>query len=187
MLTAALSTLILLAPADVGPARAMLTPDHSFELGVAAGMFMPSADHGLANDGGEVALGGTGFGLSLRMGYHPFAFVGVEAEGGHIAVGNGVGRDELYSARGHLVALYPARFAPFVVAGGGVVGLVGGEDFMGEDFTPAAHWGFGVKTVALDGVTLRADARHVIALTDNGQAHHFELSFGAAFTIAGGV
>jgi hypothetical protein len=58
---------------------------------------------------------------------------------------------------------------------------------MGADYQVAAHWGLGVKTVAIDGVTFRADARHVIALKDDGRAHHFEFTFGAAFTIAGGA
>lgn len=183
MSSLALVTLLQLAPA-IQPASASVAPDHSFELGVAAGLFMAAKNTGLSYDGQTAMLGGAGLDLSLRMAYLPFSFVGIEAEGGHVELANGDARGELYSARAHIVGLYPARFTPFVLAGGGLVGLTGRESFMGADHHPAFHWGGGVKTVAMDGVTLRADARHVMAFADAGLANHFELTFGASFTIA---
>lgn len=179
-----LATLLTLAP-SVGPASATVVPDHSLELGVAAGVFMASKDHGLQSDGVAASLGGAGLDLSLRIAYLPFSFIGMELEGGHISLSNEDGRGEMYAARGHLVVLYPAAFTPFVVGGAGVIGLVGGDDFMGADHQPAVHYGAGIKTLAMNGVTLRADARHVMALTDDGMANHFEMTFGAAFTISG--
>ncbi len=181
----ALVTLLHLAP-SVQPASASVAPDHAFEIGVAAGLFMAAENTGLSYDGTTAMLGGAGLDLSLRIAYLPFSFVGIEAEGGHVELANGDARGELYSARAHLVALYPARFTPFVLAGGGIMGLTGHESFMGADHHPAFHWGTGVKTVAMKGVTLRADARHVMAFSDVGLANHFELTFGASFTITPG-
>ncbi len=178
----ALVTLLHLAP-SAPPATAAVMPDHALELGVAAGLFMAGQNTGLSHDGQTQMLGGAGLDLSLRIGYRPFAFIGVEAEAGHVQLAHGDARGELYSARGHLIVLYPATFTPFVVAGGGLMGLTGRESFMGADHHPAAHYGAGVKTMAMQGVTLRADARHVLAFSDVGLVNHFELTFGASFTI----
>lgn len=165
--------------ADLGPRP------HALDLGFSGGAFMTSGSYGLVADRGSADLDRAGLSFMLRLSYSPFTFLGVEAEAGHIAVESGTYQEtSLYALRGHVIAQYPARFAPFVVAGGGLLGLTGAEESMGSDQSPEFHWGGGLKFFAMPSVVARIDARHTMALGDGGMAQHFEVLAGIAFTLA---
>ncbi len=177
----------MIAQVGVEGVQAELGPKaHTLSLGFSGGAFMTSGGDGLVAETGSADLAGAGFNFLLRIAYEPFTFVGVEAEAGHIAVDSDTYQEtSLYALRGHVIAQYPAQWAPFVVVGGGVLGLTGAEDRMGSDQSPEFHWGAGIKYFALPNVVARLDARHTLAMAGGqGMAHHFEVLGGVAFTLA---
>ncbi|MEM1025536.1 MAG: OmpA family protein [Myxococcota bacterium] len=169
-----------LPPAPNRPGR------HMVEVGGWVGAFVPSSEHELydstQNRQGDFSALGPGAGL--RLGYFPVGFVGIEAEGGAAGFGlEGNDAAALYSARSHLVLQFPARLTPFVVGGGGMLGVEGGD---GGDADRAAHWGGGIKWYTSSRWSVRADARHIISAAegpDAGNTSHFEASLGFSFAV----
>lgn len=159
---------------------------HMVELGGYLGALVPSSSHELydstRNRQGDFSAVGPGGGL--RLGYFPLSFVGIEAEGG--ASGFGLEGDDaaaLYAARSHVVLQFPARLTPFVVGGGGMLGVEGGD---GGDADRAAHWGGGLKWYADSRWSVRADARHIVSAAegpDAGNTSHFEATLGFSFAL----
>jgi outer membrane protein OmpA-like peptidoglycan-associated protein len=167
-------------PAPSRPGR------HMVEIGGYLGTFIPSSSHELYDSTRhrQGDLSALGPGAGLRLGYFPFRFVGAEVEGG--ASGFGLEGDDaaaLYAARSHLVLQIPARLTPFVVGGGGMLGVEGGD---GGDADRAAHWGGGLKWYADARWSVRTDARHIISAAegpDAGNTSHFEATLGFSFAL----
>ncbi|MBK8260348.1 MAG: OmpA family protein [Nannocystis sp.] len=139
------------------------------ELGVGAGVLLPSADHELYNYMTPWRpLRPAAADLVLRAGFYPLSFVGIEGEGavGRAGIVDG-GSATILGGRGHLVAQLPLfSVVPFVLVGGGALGVVGG---LGRDVDPSLHFGGGVKVLISRWVGVRVDARaHV------GPAHTVE-------------
>jgi opacity protein-like surface antigen len=179
-----LSLVLLVAPSQLSAETAGPRP-HALELGFYGGAFLASPDHGMMSDGGaQISLDRAGLDFALRLAYLPFTFLGVEAEAGHVSISSPTFRDtEMYTLRGHVLALYPARLSPFVLAGAGVLGLTGPDDAMGSDNGLAFHWGVGARYHLTREVQARVEGRHILAPGDAGLAHHFEILTGLAFTL----
>ena len=172
------------APTELGAAWTSPEPrpsDLSLELGVFGGAFFPASDHELydSTQSFQSAYRDAGPTMGLRLGFFLLPILGVEAEGGYAPVVNG--RDEtnhLYDARGHLVLRGPWQVSPFLLAGGGVIGVDGDR---GGDMDGALHWGAGVSVFANHWLNFRVDGRHVIsgaASPGEGNTSHFSVTAG---------
>lgn len=157
-----------------------------FVVGIYGGTLLPSNEHELYDSTQSfhspyqsVAPKG-----GLRLGFFPLTFLGFEAEGGGAPVENERGESHtLFDLRGHAVLQIPWRVTPFVVAGGGLMG-VDGET--GGDVDEALHWGGGVKVYATPWMTVRVDARHIISSRqgpNSGNTDHFEATAGLGFVL----
>jgi outer membrane protein OmpA-like peptidoglycan-associated protein len=156
------------------------------EFGGYAGAFIPSGTHELydSSQGPQGEFSDLGPQGGLRLGYFPLPFVGVEGEGGLSPLSLGEGDSALlYNLRSHLVLQFPARVTPFVVGGGGFLGVDGAD---GSDVDRAAHWGGGVKVYLDSRWSVRADGRHLISAREGpnaGNTNHFEASVGVSFAL----
>lgn len=154
---------------------------HDAELGIFGGIFVPSESHELYDSTQSFQSPYNAFGpkVGLRLGYFPLAFLGGEIEGGYSPIDNLRGeRHHLYDVRGHAVVQLPWRLTPFLVAGGGVLGVDGPR---GGDIDAALHWGGGVKFLANEWLDFRLDGRHIIsgaAGPGTGNTSHFEVTAG---------
>jgi outer membrane protein OmpA-like peptidoglycan-associated protein len=159
---------------------------HLLEGGLLLGGFFPASDPELY-DSTQVppaGLGAAGPLLGARLSYFVVPFLGAETEGGMSLLDPEVdGAALAYHLRGHLVLQVPGRFTPFVLGGGGLLGI-GGE--LGDDVDRAAHWGLGGKYYLDDRWSVRVDGRHVISARqgpDAGNTNHFEASLGFGFAL----
>lgn len=179
-------TLGLLALAAPARASAPGPADRSLEVGLYGGAFLVSAEHELYDSlqVHHAPMRPVALNLALRAGYFPIRFLGAEVEGGFSPQATSGGeRLSLFSARAHAVVQLPARIAPFLVAGGGVLGVTGGS---GTDFDRAIHWGGGIKLFPTDRVQVRFDGRHIVSAArgpGEGNTSHFEVTAGLSFTL----
>ncbi|MEZ4272443.1 MAG: OmpA family protein [Myxococcota bacterium] len=169
------------------PVRASNTDDftretNTVEIGVFGGVLLPSKAHELY-DFGTVAQ--TPFDkvnpeMGLRIAYFPLTFLGAEIEGAYSRASTDLGTAHVWSPRGHLVVQVPRRLSPFLLAGGGWLGVNSSRDILGDDVDPAFHWGGGVKFAITPRIALRLDGRHIISAAiyrgpgSDDRAHHFE-------------
>lgn len=121
--------------------------------------------------------------LGARVGYYPLRFVGIEAEG-TLVPARVDERDAalVYALRGHVVGqLGLWAVTPFVLVGGGLVGVRSPSDALGRDVDPALDFGGGVK-VHLDRWIVRLDVRDVVTNQQGVDAtfssHNLELLLG---------
>lgn len=159
---------------------------HLVEGGLYLGGFFPSSDPELYD---STQLPPTGLGtlgplVGLRLAYFPLPFVGAEAEGGMSVLDpDADGNAVAYNARGHLVLQWPGRLTPFLLGGGGLVGIGGN---VGDDVDRSAHWGAGLKYYVDSNWSVRLDGRHLISARqgpDAGNTSHFEVSLGVGFAL----
>lgn len=164
---------------DLGP------KSHALELGFSGGAFV-AAGQGMVSGPSATDRSRAGLNFMLRLSYSPFTFIGVEAEAGHIALtSSGQQETSLYTLRGQVLAQYPAMISPFIVAGGGVLGVKASSQGASEESKPALHWGAGLKYYALPDVVARIEGRHTLAQGQDGAlGHNFEILAGVAFTLA---
>ena len=159
---------------------------HMVEVGLGLGAFIPSTDHELydSTTAPQSAFDRAGADIVLRASYFPLSFVGVEGELGLSPLGDAADdTDLLYTARGHLMLQYPARFSPFVLGGGGMLGV---DSPRGGDADRAAHWGAGLKYYAKPWLSFRVDGRHIVSAAqgpDAGNTDHFEALLGVSVTL----
>lgn len=181
---------LLLAALASGPAAADPEPGHNMlELGFAGGAFVPSKEHELYD--WKVArfspLSPLGLDLSLRLSYFPFSFIGAELEGNYMPARTAAGKSaQLFALGGHGVLQIPGRLTPFLLVGGGTIGIASAADALGNDTDRAFHWGAGVKYYFSDRFTFRLDLRHIVsgARGDNaGNTSHFEALMGFSITL----
>jgi outer membrane protein OmpA-like peptidoglycan-associated protein len=129
------------------------------ELGVAAGLLLPSAKHELYDytivwdQRGAAAAN-----FVLRGGYYPLSFLGLEAEGA-LALSRCVcgGFAPIFGGRGQVIAQLPLfSVAPFVTLGAGTLATTGA---LGGDVDPSMHFGGGVKFFINRWFGVRIDGR----------------------------
>jgi outer membrane protein OmpA-like peptidoglycan-associated protein len=159
-------------------------PEHlSGELGVVYGMLFPSSDHNFHDEAIErqqVNPAGPDFGL--RAGFYPLSFVGVEVEGvlAPTSTEDGVGAT-LWAGRAHGVLQLPIfRITPFVLFGGGYMGLLSNQN--GNDGDPLVHYGGGIRFGLNDMLAVRVDVRDNLTQKNGAElgetTHHPEVLAG---------
>lgn len=162
-----------------------------FELGLYGGAFITSDRHELYEVGvaRHQPLTELPPELGLRAGWYPLSFLGAELEGGAVFAATRTGPATPYVLRAQAVAQVPwSRIRPFLLAGGGLLGVASPDDQLGDDRDPAFHWGLGAKALVTPGVALRLDGRHVLAPAqdevDRGElTSHFEVLLGASIIL----
>jgi outer membrane protein OmpA-like peptidoglycan-associated protein len=164
---------------------------NSWELGVYAGAFIPSARHefyapDLTVAGyGHQALGKAGFDLGLRLGYYPARFLGIELEAGvmPMKVADGT-RATLYTFRPVLLFQLPYRVAPFIRGGFGGLGISSAA--IGKDLDPTFNIGGGVKFYVNHRVLLRLDIVDNVATAfgvGNERSNNLEVLLGLSLRL----
>jgi outer membrane protein OmpA-like peptidoglycan-associated protein len=139
---------------------------HLFEVGLFMGAFFPPDDHGLYNQRFYANFVQRPFqtaalDVGLRVSYLPLPYLGVELEGALMPTSAADQRgDALIGAvRGHLLAQFPARIAPFVVFGGGMLGVSSDRNNYGWDRDYGLHVGVGAKFYVTHRWVVRVDVR----------------------------
>jgi len=159
---------------------------HMIEVGLGLGAFIPASNHELydSTSAPQSAFDRLGTDIVLRASYFPLAFVGVEGEMGLAPLGNAADdTDLLYTARGHVMLQVPTRISPFILGGGGMIGV---DSPRGGDLDRAAHWGGGIKYYAKPWLSFRVDGRHIVSAArgpDMGNTDHFEALLGVSVTL----
>jgi outer membrane protein OmpA-like peptidoglycan-associated protein len=169
---------------------------HMGEIGIYGGILMPSPEHELFEpdlsvpDQGFEQLARIAPDVGLRAGYYPSRFFGIEAEGGVMPTRlRDVNQPALlYTARGQLVfQLGLWSVTPFVLVGGGGLGVVSDRDVLGNDIDPLLHFGGGLKIYLNRYVMLRLDVRDLIShkqgVDEIFNAHNLEVLLGLSFTL----
>ena len=160
------------------------------EIGVYGGLLVPSKNHEFyENDWpplGTQRLKTVAPDFGLRFAYLPWSFLGAEIEGGLMPTSTERGNSTmLWHVRGHLLAQYPARWAPFLVAGGGLFGASSDDPALGKDIDSEFHWGLGLKWYAHPKLLVRIDGRHIVGprIAPGGTTSHFEALLGISYVI----
>lgn len=185
----ALVLLVALSWASPGQASELKDQRNLFEAGIFAGAFFPSKDHEWYDLGlgarAQKPLQTAAVELGGRLGYLPLPYLGAEIEGGVMPTKTETDLSAtLYHFRGHLIGQYPTRLAPFVVVGGGLIGVASDSAALGNDVDAIFHWGLGVKYYASDWLQVRLDGRHLVGpekKNGSGATNHFEVLAGVAF------
>jgi outer membrane protein OmpA-like peptidoglycan-associated protein len=138
----------------------------SGELGLFWGAFIPSSKHELYDaDRSTVTyhkLERVTPELGLRAAFFPLRVLGLEAEGALLPsqtrdTGDSV---TLWAVRGHLILQAPTKtLVPFLLAGGGALGMSSGKRVLGSDLDASAHAGLGVKAYISKDLALRLEGR----------------------------
>lgn len=173
-------------------------PPERWEVGLYGGLLMISPAHDLRE---RVGLGAPHYPFERpsvefgwRLGYHPLAFLGIEAEGTHgEAKLDAASLDDrvgvmLASYDAQLVLSWPAwSIAPFVALGGGVMGAASRP--LGREYDPFGHAGVGGRFALESWIAVRVDARgrfHERDTREGGSvAVSPEVTLGVAFTLGG--
>ncbi len=139
------------------------------ELGLWAGVMLVARDLELFEPSlalprqGFKPLGRAAFDIGGRAGFYPLRFLGVELEGGAMPNKADGNRATMYAIRGHLVGqLGLWSLTPFVVLGGGALGVRSDRNAVGNDVDAAIHLGLGLKAYLTRYAMLRFDVRNVI-------------------------
>jgi outer membrane protein OmpA-like peptidoglycan-associated protein len=118
--------------------------------------------------------------VGLRLAYLPLSVLGIEIEGmaaaGELRNGNDNGA-AVWAARGHLLLQLPTSIVtPFILGGGGRMGIISDAADAGKDDDPAVHFGGGLKINLHRRVALRLEGRDTITKERPGAdtAHHVE-------------
>lgn len=154
---------------------------HLGELGIAAGVFLPSDEHDLYDPitRPQKPLWNAGPDLTFRAAYFPLRPLGVEAEFSADPTRARTGTNDfvfVYGFRGHVILQVPVtRIQPFLLGGYGLLGVRSNPLILGNDVDPAFHYGGGVKMAITRMLTARVDARQIVsaiaAHEDSGTFH----------------
>jgi len=183
LLTAA--TVLLAA----SPASAQLKKQrHLFELGLYVGPHFLPTKHDLLGSTAPMhqTFDKVAADIGLRFGYLPIPYFGAELELGIIPSNAASESVNAYGIRGHFILQYPIwkDLTPFVVAGGGMLGVASPANVLGKDADAAFHWGVGLKYYFLKWVAVRLDFRHLLSDgLDNKVAHHFSVLAGVSVVL----
>jgi OOP family OmpA-OmpF porin len=162
---------------------------HMIELGVWVGPLFTSRRHEFYDPdvGAQLRFKPAALDLGLRFGYYPLTWLGGEIEGGLMPTRTDAhARALLYTVRGHVVGQLPFwRIAPFLVIGGGGMGVSSRQSALGKDIDASFHWGPGVKLFVNRWLAFRLDLRHLVGARvgyKDGAASHFEALLGISIT-----
>ncbi|HVI00665.1 MAG TPA: OmpA family protein, partial [Enhygromyxa sp.] len=166
------------------------------ELGIYGGAFFPSPDHELfsadpaAPDQGFKPLAKVAPEVGVRLGYYPLRWLGFEFEGGVMPTRLREVADPalLYTVRGHVVLqLGLWSVTPFLLVGGGGLGVASDPGVLGNDLDPMVHFGGGLKFYLNRYIMLRIEARDVVShkrgVIEYLESHNPEVLLGLSFTL----
>lgn len=171
------------------------TPEpNTTEVGVYGGLLVTSrrvelfeADFSLPEQGYRpFARVASSFGL--RASFFPMRFLGTEIEAGAMPTRTEIGQPALlYTARGAVVAqLALWSVTPFVLVGGGLVGVTSDRTVVGNDVDAAMHVGGGVKVYVSRFIHVRLDVRDVVTARrgyEAGLSNNPEVLLGVGMTL----
>jgi OOP family OmpA-OmpF porin len=179
-------------PGDEDDAMHRFAPEnHMLELGVWGGLLIPSRAHELYDPVNTTheRFRVVAPDLGLRFAYFPLRFLGAEIEGGLMPTRTEADQKALlYTGRGHVIGQLPWwRLTPFLLAGGGVMGVSSGAGAggVGKDVDRSFHWGPGAKFFINRWLAVRLDFRHLVGArqgVDAGPTSHFEVLAGLSVT-----
>jgi OOP family OmpA-OmpF porin len=159
-----------------------------FELGLWFGLLIPNEEHEWYDprNAAHNPYGPVAFDTGIRFAYFPLRFLGGEFEAGLMPTSANSERALLYTARGHLIGQLPWwSVTPFLVVGGGGMGVTADDAGVGKDIDASFHWGPGLKIFINRWIALRLDFRHLIGARQgakNGVASHGEVLLGISVT-----
>jgi OOP family OmpA-OmpF porin len=141
------------------------------EVGIMGGVYVPGENHELFEPTFDLADQGfrryatLGPEIGLRVGYLPLRWLAIELEGAAMPTKTDTDVDAtIFTFRGGLLAQLPYwSVTPFVVAGGGLLGVASERSAVGNDIDPAAYFGGGVKLHISRQIQLRFDLRDVMS------------------------
>jgi len=185
IISATIATAILLAAT---PASAQFKKQrHLWELGLYAGPHFYPDEHDML---GTTALRHHTFDtvapeLGLRLGYLPIPYLGAEVELGIIPSRANDQSAIAYGLHAHFILGYPIwkDLVPFVVVGGGMVGVSSSADVLGKDADVAFHWGVGLKVYFAKWAAVRLDLRHIVSDGLYHSVHHFSALVGISLVL----
>ncbi|MCX4246803.1 OmpA family protein [Paraliomyxa miuraensis] len=159
---------------------------HMVEVGIMGGVYLPGKNHELFEptfdlpDQGFRNYKTIGPEIGARISYMPLRFFGVELEGAAMPTQTDNDVDAtIFGFRGQLIAQLPRwSITPFVLVGGGLLGVQSERNAVGADIDPSAHFGGGVKIFFNRQFALRLDARDVMShkrgVDETFKNHNFE-------------
>ena len=162
---------------------------HLVEIGAYGGLFFPPSRHELYDQNlPHQALEKLSAAVGGRLAYLPWSFLGLEVEGGVMPTSTEGDTDANvlgWAVRGHILIQYPARFAPFALVGGGLLGVASDDDVLGDDSDLGLHVGVGFKVFATRWLALRFDGRQNInsKLGPGGRDSYFEVLGGLSLVL----
>ncbi|MEM7676119.1 MAG: OmpA family protein [Myxococcota bacterium] len=183
----AIMAMVVSGQIEVPPEKPAEPASTMLQAGLFAGLFLPAKDHelydSLAVDHRSLSVLNPAVGL--RLGFFPAKFIGAEVEGGYApSVTEDDDLAHIFAFRAHALVMYPARFTPFAVVGGGLLASAGGA--LGDDVDQAFHWGLGAKYYFNDRWIARLDGRHIYTGGrgfQEGNTSHFEVLAGLSFVL----
>jgi outer membrane protein OmpA-like peptidoglycan-associated protein len=157
-----------------------------FEVGLMGGVYLPGENHELfeptfsAVDQGFRRYRTIGPEVGVRFSYLPLRVLGIELEGAAMPTQTRNDVDAtIFAFRGGLLAQLPFwSVTPFVVAGGGMLGVASQRNAVGNDIDPMAYFGGGLKLYISRHFQLRFDFRDVMShkrgVDETFKNHNFE-------------
>jgi OOP family OmpA-OmpF porin len=126
--------------------------------------------------------------FGLRAGFFPVRWLGAELEAGAMPTRTEVGQGALlWTARGAVIGqLALWSVTPFVLVGGGLVGVASDRDVVGNDVDVAMHVGGGVKVYLGRFTHVRLDVRDVVTARrgyESGVSNNPEILLGVGMTL----
>ena len=123
-----------------------------------------------------------------RLAFYPSRYLGLEFEGAVMPTEvPDAAQATIYGLRGHLVVnLIPRSITPFLLAGGGGLGVASRREAVGADIDAAAHFGGGLKFFLDRQTTLRIEARDNITARrglQSGVVHSVEVLLGVSLAL----
>jgi outer membrane protein OmpA-like peptidoglycan-associated protein len=168
------------------------TAANSFELGVFWGAFIPSGKHELYDSLNERVnyqkLEFVTPELGLRLAFLPHKVLGLEIEGA-LMPSQTRQTDKavnVFAARGHILLQAPTKtIVPFLLGGGGILGISSKSDILGKDIDGALHFGAGLKGYVSKNLALRLEGRGSVSAGYGAdtRALHWEGLLGASVVL----
>jgi OOP family OmpA-OmpF porin len=163
--------------------------NHMLELGGWLGILIPNDEHEFYDPRvvAHTPFDPVAADLGIRFAYFPLRFIGAEIETGLMPTRTDTDESALlYAVRGHVIGRLPWwRLAPFLLVGGGGMGVGSDDDAVGDDIDRSFHWGPGLEFFINKWLAARLDFRHLVGARegiDAGVTHHFEVLAGLSVT-----
>ncbi len=126
--------------------------------------------------------------IGLRAGFFPIPWLGAEIEAGAMPTRTEIGQGALlWTARGAVVGqLALWSVTPFVLVGGGLIGVTSDRGVVGNDVDVAMHVGGGVKVYVNRFIHVRLDVRDVVTARrgyESGLSNSPEILLGVGMTL----